>query len=144
MNLTRVLDVALPDIPARMISQNAPRLPPDIVWKEHVEEGKPIVRVLVPSQEAMFRFPPANWELAQLFDGDRSFEDIAQLYSGQTGAEYSADEVREFAAGLEAAEFWYKTPQERNILLMQKDVPIEALVLIESSHKCAEAGICRK
>ena len=121
MNLTRVLDVALPDIPARMISQNAPRLPPDIVWKEHVEEGKPIVRVLVPSQEAMFRFPPANWELAQLFDGNRSFEEIAQLYSGQTGAEYSADEVREFAAGLEAAEFWYKTPQERNILLMQKD-----------------------
>ncbi len=57
MNLTRVLDVALPDISARLISQRPPRLPPDVVWKEHIEEGKPVVRVLVPSQEAMFRFP---------------------------------------------------------------------------------------
>jgi putative peptide zinc metalloprotease protein len=91
------------------------------VWKEHVEEGKLIVRVLVPSQEAMFRFPPANWELAQLFDGSRSYEEIAQLYSDQAGAQYIAEDVREFAASLEAAEFWYKTPQEKNILLMQKD-----------------------
>jgi putative peptide zinc metalloprotease protein len=121
MNLTRVLDVALPDIPARVLLQRAPRLPPDVVWKEHSEEGKPIVRVLVPSQEAMFRFPPANWELTQLFDGTRSYEDIAQLYSAQSGTEYSADEVREFASSLEAAGFWYKTPQEKNILLMQKD-----------------------
>jgi putative peptide zinc metalloprotease protein len=121
MNLTRVLDVALPDIPARMISQRAPRLPPDAVWKEHFEEGRPIVRVLVPSQEAMYRFPPQNWELVQLFDGARSYQEIAELYSGKAGAEYSADEVREFAASLDAAEFWYKTPQEKNILLMQKD-----------------------
>ena len=28
--------------------------------------------------------------------------------------------IREFANMLEAAEFWYKTPQEKNILLMQK------------------------
>ena len=60
MNLTRVLNVALPDIPARILSQSAPRLPPDVVWKEHVEEGKPGVRVLVPSQESMYRFPPPN------------------------------------------------------------------------------------
>src|ERR1700687_1442975 len=106
MNLTRVLDVALPDIPARIISQHAPRLPPDAVSKEHIENGKPIVRVLVPSQDAMFRFPSPNWALAQLFDGVRTYEDIAELYSGQTGAEYSADEMREFAAALEADEFW--------------------------------------
>jgi len=121
MNLTRALDVALPDIPARIISQRAPCLPPDVVSKEHIEDGKPIVRVLVPSQEAMFRFPPQNWALAQLFDGVRSYEEIAELFSGQTGTLYSADEVREFASNLEAADFWYKTPQEKNILLMQKD-----------------------
>ena len=34
-------------------------------------------------------------------------------------------------------------PRER-ILLMQKGVPIVALVLIESSHKWAESSICRK
>lgn len=121
MNLTRVLDVALPEIPARMISERAPRMPPDVVFKEHIEEGKPIVRVLVPTQEAMYRFPPANWALAQLFDGNRTHEDIAEIYSAQAGVEYSADEVREFAASLESAGFWFKTPQEKNILLMQKD-----------------------
>jgi putative peptide zinc metalloprotease protein len=121
MNLTRVLDVALPELPARVISERAPRIPPDIVFKEHIEEGKPIVRALVPSQEAMYRFPKPNWELAQLFDGNRSYEEIATLYSGHSGAEYSVDEIREFAATLEADEFWYRTPQEKNLLLMQKD-----------------------
>lgn len=121
MNLTRVLDVALPELPARIISERAPRIPPDVAFKEHIEDGKPLVRVLVPGQDAMFRFPKANWELAQLFDGNRSYEEIARLYSAQTGVEYSTDEVREFAESLEADEFWYKTAQEKNILLMQKD-----------------------
>jgi putative peptide zinc metalloprotease protein len=120
MNLTRVLEVALPDIPARTISR-APRLPPDVVWKEHIEDGRPIVRVLVPSQDALFRFPAPNWAVAQLFDGVRSFEEIADLYSAQTGSRFDANEVREFAASLEAVDFWYKTPQEKNALLMQKD-----------------------
>lgn len=121
MNLTRVLDVALPELPARVISERAPRMAADVVFKEHIEDGKPIVRALVPGQEAMFRFPKANWELAQLFDGNRSYQEIASLYSAQTGAKYSVDEVREFAASLEADGFWYKTAQEKNILLMQKD-----------------------
>ncbi len=121
MNLTRVLDVALPELPARIISERAPRIPPDVVFKEHIEEGKPIVRVLVPGQDAMYRFPKANWELAQLFDGNRSYEEIATMYSAQAGVEYSIEEIREFAESLEADEFWYKTAQEKNILLMQKD-----------------------
>jgi putative peptide zinc metalloprotease protein len=121
MNLTRVLDVALPEIPARLISERAPRIPPDVVFKEHIEEGKPVVRVLVPSQDSMYRFPVANWELTQMFDGQRTHEEIAEVYSRRTGVEYSAEEVREFAAALEAVDFWYKTPQEKNILFMQKD-----------------------
>ncbi|MGC2417967.1 MAG: efflux RND transporter periplasmic adaptor subunit [Candidatus Acidiferrales bacterium] len=121
MNLTRVLDVALPELPARIISERAPRIPPNVAFKEHIEDGKPVVRALVPGEDAMFRFPRANWELAQLFDGNRSHEEIARLYSAQTGVEYSADEVREFAESLEADGFWYKTVQEKNILLMQKD-----------------------
>ena len=121
MNLTRVLDVALPELPARILSERAPRFPPDIVFKEHIEEGKPIIRAFVPSQEAMYRFPKPNWELARLFDGNRSYEEIARMYSAHASVEYSIEEVREFASALEADEFWYKTPQEKNALLMQKD-----------------------
>jgi putative peptide zinc metalloprotease protein len=121
MNLTRALDVALPDLPVVAVLDRAPRVPPDVVFKEHIEDGKPIVRLYVPSQEAIYRFPKSNWELAQLFDGNRSYEEIAKLYSAQTGMEYGADEMREFAANLEGDEFWYKTPQEKNILLMEMD-----------------------
>src|SRR5208282_5178189 len=35
-------------------------------------------------------------------------------------------------------------PPGKGILLMQKGVPIVALVVVESSHKCAESSICRK
>jgi putative peptide zinc metalloprotease protein len=121
MNLTRVFEVALPELPARQISERAPRLPPDVVFKEHIEEGKPVVRILVPGQDAMYTLPKANWQLAQLFDGNRSYEEIAKTYSAWTGAEYSVDEIREFAASLEDDKFWYRTPQEKNALLMQQD-----------------------
>jgi putative peptide zinc metalloprotease protein len=56
-----------------------------------------------------------------MFDGQHSHEEIAAAYSARNGVEYSTDEVREFASSLEALDFWYKTPQEKNLLLMQKD-----------------------
>src|SRR5712671_1213901 len=121
MNLTQALNAALPEIPARIISRRCPRMPPDAVAQEHIEYGQPVVRVLVPSQEAIYRFPPQNWTLIQLFDGVRSYEDIAGLYSAQLGAVYGVDDVRDFAAALDALEFWYKTPQEKNILYMQQN-----------------------
>jgi len=121
MNLTRVLDIALPELPARIISNRAPRIPADIVFKDHIEDGRPVVRAFVRSQDAMYRFPKPNWELAQLFDGNRSYEDIAREYSAQTGAEYGVEDVREFAAALEGDGFWHRTTQEQNVLLMQKD-----------------------
>jgi putative peptide zinc metalloprotease protein len=121
MNLTRVFDGALPELPARIISARVPRVSPNIVFKEHIEDGKPIVRATIPPEDAMYRFPKENWELIQLFDGNRSYEEIARAYSGHIGAEYGPDDVREFAAALEEDDFWYKTPQERNVLQLQMD-----------------------
>src|ERR1700741_1428700 len=120
MTLTRVLNVALPDMPARVLSERSPRLDPGIIAREHVEEGKPVIRTYVPCAKSMFTFPPQNWKLAQLFDGVRTYEEIAELYSQQTGAQYSAEEMRDFASSLDAIDFWYRTPQEKNILLMQQ------------------------
>jgi len=119
MNLTRALDVALPEIPARTLAQRYPRPDPGVTFREHVEDGKPVVRVYVPSLESMFKFPRELWLLIQLFDGKRSYQQIAELYAQQT-APISADDVREIAADLEVSEFWYKTPQEKNILLMEQ------------------------
>ncbi|HET6932333.1 MAG TPA: efflux RND transporter periplasmic adaptor subunit [Candidatus Acidoferrum sp.] len=119
MNLTRVLNSALPDIPARKLAESTPRLDPGISFREHIEDGRPVVRIYVPCVGGMFTFEKNEWELTQLFDGKRSFEEIAELYSQQHGVQYDVDSVRDFAASLEANDFWYRTPQEQNIQLMQ-------------------------
>jgi len=121
MNITEALNVALPDIPARTVAQRYPRVDPDCTFKEHLEDGQPVIRVYVPSAEVMYKFPPQNWELIQLFDGKRSYAEIAELISARSGLEYSEEEIQEFAAMLEEGDFWYKTPQEKNILLMQQN-----------------------
>jgi putative peptide zinc metalloprotease protein len=121
MNITEALNVALPEIPARTVAQRYPRIDPDLTFQEHVEEGNPVVRVYLPSENTMFRFPRANWPLIQLFDGKRSYAEIADIHSANTGAEYSEDEVRQYADELAGENFWYRTPQEKNILALQKN-----------------------
>lgn len=120
MNITQALNVALPELPAKLISQRPPRIHPDVVFKEHSENGKTVVRAFVPGVDAMFVFPPESWALIQLFDGERSYAEVAELHSLETGIDYSEDTVRDFAADVSAMNFWYLTPQERNIKLMQK------------------------
>jgi putative peptide zinc metalloprotease protein len=120
MNLTRVLNNALPDIPARTLAERPPRLDPAASFREHIEDGERVVRIYVPAAGGMYTLPLKSWKLAQLFDGLRSYEEIAQIYSQENGVEYDADAVREFAGDLEAGGFWYKTQQEKNILLLQQ------------------------
>jgi len=111
--------VALPDIPARKLAESYPRMDPGTTFKEQMEDGQAMVRIYVPSSSGMYIFERNQWELARLFDGKRSYEEIAELYSQQNGIEYDEETVRDFAAGLESNEFWYKTQQEKNIQLMQ-------------------------
>jgi putative peptide zinc metalloprotease protein len=119
MNLTRALEVALPDIPARKLAESYPRTDPGMTFREHIEHGKPVVRIYVPSVAGMYSLDKSQWELARLFDGKRSYDEIAKMYSQQNGIEYDAETVREFAASLEAGDFWYKSAQEKNIQLLQ-------------------------
>lgn len=120
MNITQALNVALPELPARLISERPPRVHPEVVFKEHLENGVSEVKAFIPGVDAMFTFPPASWKLIQLFDGQRSYARIAEQYSAQTGVFYSEETVRDFAADIAAMNFWYLTPQEKNIRLMQK------------------------
>src|SRR4029077_14170279 len=119
MNLTRALEVALPDIPARKLAESYPRLDPASSFREHIEDGMPVIRLYAPCANGMFLFSKGDWELIKLFNGMRSYEEIAQLYSQQNAVQYDAETVREFAANLESSDFWYKTEQEKNIQLMK-------------------------
>jgi putative peptide zinc metalloprotease protein len=120
MNIAQALNVALPELPAKLVSQRYPRVHPEVVFKEHMEEGKPVTKAFVPGTEAMFTFPRESWRLIRLFDGQRSYAEVAELHSQETGLLYSEETVRDFAAEIDALDFWYKTPQEKNVKLMQK------------------------
>lgn len=118
MNLTRALDVALPEIPARSVSQRVPRLDPGATFREHLEDGNRVVRVYTPSSGYMFKLTPAQWALAQFFDGNRTYSDIAALYTAQTGEYYDEQTIADFSSELDSASFWYRTAQEKNVLLL--------------------------
>src|SRR5258707_13829622 len=122
MNLTRVLNVALPEIPVRSLAQSCPRVDPGAVYKEHIENGEAVVRVYVTSARGMYTFPSQNWALIRPFDGKRSYDEIAGVYSGDTGFNYSEEQVWEFADSLEGTDCWYRTTHGKNGLLMQKSV----------------------
>jgi len=121
MNLSEALDAALPEMPrTRLASGRLPRLDPDLIVREDIQDGEPVFGVLHREKNTFLRLAATQWELAQLFDGVRSFEEIAELFTAQTGAALDAATVRGFADSMEEVDFWYKTPQERNLALSLK------------------------
>jgi len=121
MNLSEALDAALPEIPrTRLARSRPPQLDPNLIVREDEMDGEPIMGVLQRDTANFFRFPPAQWQLALLFDGVRSYEEIAELYREQTGSVLAAEEVQTFAENMDESDFWYKTPQEKNLALSEK------------------------
>jgi putative peptide zinc metalloprotease protein len=121
MNLSEALDAALPEIPrARLARKNPPRVDPELIIREDVTDGEPIVSVYQRSTANLLRLKPTQWQLARLFDGVRSYEDIASAFETETGIPLSPEEVRTFAENMDEGGFWYKSPQEKNIAMNEK------------------------
>ncbi len=121
MNLSEALDAALPEIPrARLSRKNPPRIDPDLIIREDVTDGEPIVAVYQRSTANLMRLKPTQWQLASLFDGVRSYDEIAVAFEAETAIPLSAEEVRTFAENMDEDGFWYKNPQEKNIAMNEK------------------------
>ena len=121
MNLSEALDAALPEIPkTRLARSRPPCLDPDLIVREDTLNGEPIVGVLKREKRNFFRFTPSQWQIVQLFDGVRTYEEIADLYTEQTGVPIAAEDIHGFAESMEQEDFWYKTPQEKNLAMSQK------------------------
>ena len=121
MNIVRALDVALPDLPERVVRQSPPRLDSRVIAKEHIEKGDPVVLVKMPGSELVFRFSPIQWKLIQMFDGVRTHSQIAEVFQEQTGNFVSEDDVRELASYLQSeSPLFVKTAVEKNITLQQE------------------------
>ena len=55
-----------------------------------------MVMVLVPSTRRYYPLTHEQWNLLALFDGERSYEEIAELYTSQTSVLYTEQYVREY------------------------------------------------
>jgi putative peptide zinc metalloprotease protein len=119
MNLTEALHVALPDLPARSQRRVQPRLHPQLVAREHLEDGDPVVYAIVSGANQLYRFTPAQWQLIQLFNGERSYEDVSNLFRARTGIYHSPQEIREYASEID--EIWYVAPQLANATAAEKE-----------------------
>lgn len=121
MNIVQALDAALPEMPERGIRRDRPKLDPRVITAQHMEKGRPIIITKLPGTNSVLRFVPEQWKLVQLFDGNRSYEEISELSAKTTGVFFSEDDVREAASFLYAeTDFICKTPLEKNIILKQQ------------------------
>lgn len=121
MNIVRALDVALPELPERIVRKNPPKLDPRVIAKEHVEKGQSVVLAKMPGTDLVFRVSPLQWKLIQMFDGVRSYAEIAEHFEQETGSVVSEEDVKELASFLQGdTPLLLKTPIERNITLKQE------------------------
>ncbi len=121
MNLSEALDAALPEIPkTRLTRGRPPCLDPELVVREDLLDGEIFFVAFKRDGRKVFRFTPLQWQVLVLFDGVRTFDEIAEICTEQNGTPLSADDVRAFADVMERGDFWYKTAQEKNLELSQK------------------------
>jgi putative peptide zinc metalloprotease protein len=121
MNLAEALNLALPELPVQTAAPSRlPRLDPNLIVKEQTQDGKPMVMVMIPKTRRYYPLTHQQWALLQLFDGERTYADIAETATAQTGVAYSEEYVGEFAETMIDLPFWYRTSQEQNIALWQK------------------------
>jgi putative peptide zinc metalloprotease protein len=121
MNIVRALDAALPDLPERVLRRDTPKLDPRVITKEHIEHDRPVVIAKMPGSDLVLRFSPEQWRLVQLFDGQRTYRQMADMSAEQTGYLFTEDDVREIGSFLfHSTDFIYKTPLEKNLLLKEE------------------------
>jgi len=121
MNIVEALDAALPEMPAKSMRRTYPKLDPQVISKEHIEHGMPTVLAKMPGSDSFVRLTPEQWKLLELFDGERSYQEVAALTEGATGFAFTEDDVKEFSSFLQdKTDLFYRTPLDKNVTLKQK------------------------
>jgi putative peptide zinc metalloprotease protein len=110
MNLAEVLNVALPELPARR-GKAFLKIHPNLIAREQIEGGVPTMVAMVSGSSYVMRFTPEQWNLVNLFNGERSYREVTELFQQQTGIAFAEEEVREFAESLEEGGIWYHTAE---------------------------------
>lgn len=120
MNLAEVLNVALPELPARSPVKTYPRLHPNLITREQTKDGAPVMAAIVPGGSSACFFTPEQWTLVSLFDGARSYREIAEAYTQETGGDCSEEDAHTFADQIDQLGLFYKTTLNLNRTANQK------------------------
>ena len=121
MNLAEVLNVALPELPARRSDKSYPRLHPKLIAHEQMKDGVPaMVAMISGGTGSVFFFTPEQWKLVGLFDGEHSYSEISETYTQEMGVAWSEEDVRSFADQLDEAGLFFTTALDLNSTAKQK------------------------
>jgi putative peptide zinc metalloprotease protein len=83
-----------------------------------MEDEETVIYAIVSGANQLYRFTPLQWELLQLFNGERSYEEVSKTLVARTGVLFSPESIQEYVSGLD--EIWYSSPQEPNVMAAQK------------------------
>jgi putative peptide zinc metalloprotease protein len=121
MNLTQVMNVTLPEPPAARMRDSYPCCSPKMIAKDHFEREGHMVHVIIPDGPShFFRFSKQQFELIKLFDGKRSYAEIARTFAREQKIGVNAEFVQTFAENMEKKDFWYRSPEEESVVLYNK------------------------
>ena len=121
MNILEAFNQGLPEITGGSSRKSYLKLDPRVIHKEHFELGEWLTLVKMPGADNYVRLTREQWIMVQLFDGTRSYEEVAELLPERAGVAYSVDDIKEFMSAIDdSAQLLYKTPLEKNITLKQK------------------------
>ncbi len=120
MNLAHASSDALFALPVEAVKDRLPQFDPTIIAREEVVDGQRMVVAMRKRSDGYYRISAEDWIMLRLFDGRRSYEEVAALYTTQTGRQCTAEEAREFADAYRDTDFFHKTAAERHLRLMEE------------------------
>lgn len=121
MNIVEALEVALPPLPPQRLSGRLPCAEPNLLAHEDVEGGEPTVLVMKPGSDGFYRLSPLQWQILKLFDGKRSFSQVASECQNLVGTRCSEEEARELADYLSSTDLLY-TPASEKITALAENL----------------------
>jgi putative peptide zinc metalloprotease protein len=120
MNIVRALDVALPELHAQRKLQLLPKMERSLIARQHIEAGTPTVIVMKPKSDSYYRLTPDEWMVLELFNGQRSYLEIAELFQEQSGMSCSEADIRTFAKSIADTHLVERTRLDTNVTLSEE------------------------
>src|SRR5438552_2237626 len=140
MNLTQALNVTLPEPPAAKLRESYPCCSPKMIARDHFEREGHMVHVIIPDGPThFFRFSKQQFELIKLFDGKRSYAEVARIFVREQKIGVNEAFVRTFADKMEKMELWYRTPEEESAALFN-ELAKDRHKVLQKKHGKGSAG----